>query len=88
MFSSSDATQLSLNDPEAIIVQWTKSLDSADQLLDTHIADYSVNWYKDPFLAKMETFQKGPLILTKQTLAANADCQVRLRCIHLAFGIC
>src|SRR5882757_9941836 len=32
MFSSSDATQLSLNDLEAIIVQCTKSLDSADQV--------------------------------------------------------
>jgi hypothetical protein len=32
MFSSSDATQLLLNDLEAIIVQWTKGLDSVDQV--------------------------------------------------------
>jgi chitin synthase len=41
--------------------------------LQTTVPDMeSVNWYNDTFLAKMEAFQKGPLVLTKQTLPASA----------------
>ena len=38
MFSSSDANQLTLLDLEAIVVQCTEGLDSADQVIDTRHA--------------------------------------------------
>ena len=41
--------------------------------LQTTVPDMKSNsWYTNTFLAKMKTMQKGPLVLTKQTLAANA----------------
>ena len=41
--------------------------------LQTTVPDLeNVNWYQDTFLPKMRTMQKGPLVLTKQTLASEA----------------
>jgi chitin synthase len=41
--------------------------------LQTTVPDMeNANWYTDTFLAKMKTMQKGPLVLTSQTLAAQA----------------
>ena len=41
--------------------------------LQTTVPDMmSDNWYKDTFLAKMQTMKKGPLVFTTQTLAADA----------------
>ena len=41
--------------------------------LQTTVPDMKSNsWYTNTFLAKMRTMQKGPLVLTKQTLAVDA----------------
>lgn len=43
--------------------------------LQTTVPDImmSDNWYKNTFLTKMQIMEKGPLVFTKDTLAADSD---------------